>query len=157
MPATGLNSDPGRVFTVEKGTIHISGREMGYLITKNDYKNYYLRAQFKWGEGTFGERHGMARDSGILYNIQGPNKLWPRSIEFQINEGCTGDFWLVDGAALTTRDGVRHVGPVGSQVKVDRFNKGPFKNVTGYRDPTGEVEKPHGKWNTIELVNQDGR
>ncbi len=45
-------------------------------------------------------RHGKARDSGILYDIQGPNKVWPRSIEFQINEGCTGDFWMTDGAAL---------------------------------------------------------
>jgi hypothetical protein len=82
--------------------------------------------------------------------------LWPRSIEFQINEGCTGDFWLVDGAGVTGKDGVRAAGPVGSQVKVDRFNKGVFKNVTGYRDPTGEVEKPHGEWNVVELVNQDG-
>jgi hypothetical protein len=156
LPSTGLNSDPGQVFTVENGVIHISGREMGYIITKQEYKNYYLRAEFKWGKGTFGVREGQARDSGILYNIQGPNKLWPRSIEFQINEGCTGDFWMVDGAAITTMDGVRAAGPVGSQVKVDRFNKGPYKNVVGYRDPVNELEKPHGRWNVVELVNRDG-
>ncbi len=156
LPSTGLNADPGHVFTVEKKTIHISGKEMGYIVTKQEYKNYYLRAEFKWGEGTFGERNGMARDSGILYNIQGPNKLWPQSIEFQINEGCTGDFWMVDGAAITTKDGVRAAGPAGSQVKVDRFNKGPYKNVIGYRDPTNELEKPHGQWNVVELVNHDG-
>jgi hypothetical protein len=156
LSSTGLNADPSQVFTVENGLIHISGREMGYIVTKQEYKNYYLRAEFKWGDGTFGVRKGQARDSGILYNIQGPNKLWPRSIEFQINEGCTGDFWMVDGAAITTMDGVRAAGPVGSQVKVDRFNKSPFKNVTGFRDPTNELEKPHGKWNVVELVNRDG-
>jgi hypothetical protein len=156
LPSTGLNSDPAHVFTVEDGAVHVSGTEMGYFITKQEYKNYYLRAEFKWGEGTFGKREGKARDSGILYNIQGPNKVWPRSIEFQINEGCTGDFWMTDGAALTGKDGVRVTGPEGKASKIDRFNKGPWKNVAGYRDPVNELEKPHGEWNVVELVNRDG-
>ena len=156
LPSTGLNSDPNHVFTVEHGTVHVSGTEMGYFVTRQEYRNYYLRAEFKWGEGTFAPRVGQARDSGILYNIQGPNKVWPRSIEFQINEGCTGDFWMTDGAALTGKDGVRVAGPDGSSKKIDRFNKGEFKNVTGFRDPTNELEKPHGEWNVVELVNRDG-
>ena len=156
LPSTGLNSDPNRIFTVEDRVVHVSGTEMGYFITKKEFKNYYLRAEFKWGEGTFGTRAGQARDSGILYNIQGPNKVWPRSVEFQINEGCTGDFWMTDGAAITGRNGVRVTGPEGKASKIDRFNKGVFKNVTGYRDPTNELEKPHGEWNVVELVNRDG-
>lgn len=154
--STGLNNDPTHVFTVEHGVIHVSGTEMGYIVTRNDYQNYYLRAEFKWGEGTFGSRQGKARDAGILYNIQGPNKVWPRSVEFQINEGCTGDFWMTDGAALTGKDGVRVTGPAGKASKIDRFNKGPWKNVAGYRDPVSELEKPHGEWNVVELVNRDG-
>ena len=154
--SSGLNSDPNHIFTVENGMVHVSGHEMGYIITKNEYKNYYLRAEFKWGEGTFAPREGHARDSGILYNIQGPNKVWPRSVEFQINEGCTGDFWMTDGAALTGKDGVRVTGPDGKAKKIDRFNKGPWKDVVGYRDPVNELEKPHGEWNVVELVNRDG-
>jgi 3-keto-disaccharide hydrolase len=161
LPNAGLNSDPNHVFTVEDGFVHVSGTEFGYFITKQEYKNYYLRAEFKWGEGTFAPRQGQARDSGILYNIQGSNKVWPRSIEFQINEGCTGDFWMTDGAALTPigpdgKAGARVTGPEGKASKVDRFNKGEFKNVTGFRDPTNELEKPHGEWNVVELVNRDG-
>ena len=86
----GLNADPEHVFKVEDGVIHISGHEMGYLITKQPFHRFYLRAEFKWGEGTFGERAGQARDSGILYNIQGEDKVWPRSLEFQIKEGEQG-------------------------------------------------------------------
>jgi hypothetical protein len=152
--SSGLNSDPNHVFTVENGVIHVSGTEMGYVITKKEYKSYYLRAEFKWGDGTFGSRAGKARDSGILYNIQGENKVWPRSIEFQINEGCTGDFWMTDGAALTGKDGVRVTGPDGKASKIDRFNKGEWKNVAGYRDPTNELENPKGQWNVVELVNR---
>jgi hypothetical protein len=156
LKSTGLNADPGHVFQVENGIIHVSGKEHGYFITKRDFQNYYLRAEFKWGTGTFAPREGQARDSGILYNIQGENKVWPRSVEFQICEGGTGDFWMTDGAALTGKDGKRVEGPAGSALKIDRFNKGEWKNVTGFRDPTGEVEKPHGEWNLVELVNQNG-
>src|SRR6478609_7819684 len=105
LKSKGLNSDPDHIFKVEKGVIHVSGEEMGYIITKQPYHNYYLRAEFKWGVGTLGERKGKARDSGILYNVQGEQKVWPQSIEFQILEGGTGDFWMTDGAALTGKDG----------------------------------------------------
>ena len=161
LPSTGLNSDPKHIFTVQNGVVHVSGTEMGYFITRQEYKNYYLRAEFKGGEGTFAPRLGQARDSGILYNIQGPNKVWPRSVEFQINEGCTGDFWMTDGAALTGigpdgKPGERVTGPDGKAKKIDRFNKGPWTNVVGFRDSVNELEKPHGEWNVVELVNRDG-
>jgi hypothetical protein len=150
----GLNYDPDHVFQVENGVIHVSGKEFGYLITKSSYHNYYLRAEFKWGEGTYGERAGKARDSGILYNIQGEQKVWPRSIEFQIIEGGTGDFWMTDGGAITAKDGKRVVGPPGNALPIDHFGKGPWQNVLGFRDGKGDLEKPHGEWNLLELVTR---
>lgn len=156
LKSKGLNSDPEHVFQVEKKEIHVSGKEFGYIVTKRDFENYYLRTEFKWGDGTYAPREGQARDSGILYNIQGEQKVWPRSIEFQICEGATGDFWMTDGGALTATDGKRIEGPPGRGAKIDRIGKGPWKNEVGYRDPNGEVEKPHGEWNVVELVNQKG-
>ena len=150
----GLNNDPDHVFLVENGVIHISGKEFGYVITKKEFANYYLRAEFKWGEGTYAPRAGQARDSGILYHVQGEQKVWPRSVEFQIIEGGTGDFWMTDGGAITGLDGVRVTGPPGTALKIDRIGKGPWTNVTGFRDPVGELEKPHGEWNLLELVAQ---
>ena len=152
--AHGLNNDPDQVFRVEKGVIHVSGEEFGYIITKQEYANYYLRAEFKWGEGTCAPRDGQARDSGILYHVRGPQKVWPTSVEFQIIEGGTGDFWMTDGGAVTGTNGVRVTGPEGKALKIDRIGKGPWKNVTGYRDPIGELEKPRGQWNLLELVAQ---
>jgi hypothetical protein len=150
----GLNADPDHVFRVERGVIHISGKEFGYIITKREFENYYLRAEFKWGEGTYAPRDRQARDSGILYHVRGPQKVWPTSIEFQILEGGTGDFWMTDGGALTGSNGVRVTGPAGNAAKIDRIGKGPWNNVAGYRDPVGEVENPHGEWNLLELVAQ---
>ena len=147
-----LNQDPDHVFQVENGLIHVSGHEMGYLITKQTFTRFYLRADFKWGVGTFGERKGQARDSGILYNIQGEDKVWPKSIEFQIKEGETGDFWLTDTAALTGADGKRVTAPANSSVNMPHIGRGPTQNILGFRNSAGELEKPYGEWNTLELV-----
>jgi hypothetical protein len=81
--SAGLNSDPNHVFVVENGVVHVSGTEFGYFITKQEYKDYYLRAEFKWGVGTFAPRQGQARDSGILYNIQGPIRCGRARLSFR--------------------------------------------------------------------------
>jgi hypothetical protein len=157
----GLNNDPNHMFTVDHGVIHVSGNGFGYIITRQSYKDFALVADFKWGEETFLERKGKARDSGILFNVQGEQKVWPRSLEFQITEGGTGDFWMTDGAALTGigKDGApgeRVTGPAGSATSIPRYNKGKAPNVTGARDPNGEVEKPHGQWNHLVLISKGG-
>ena len=150
----GINSDPNKVFQVEKGVLHISGQEFGGLVTQKEYGNYYLRAEFKWGEKTYAPRDGKARDSGIQYNITGPLKVWPRMMEFQINEGGTGDMWVVRGHRRDCgRQGIseRGVG-AGFLPSIPHVGRGPLVNVTGYRDPVNELEKPHGQWNVLELV-----
>ncbi len=144
----GMNHDPAGVFQVKDGVLHISGSELGYVITQKEFENYYLRAEFKWGTATYAPRATQSRDSGILYHVTGPLNVWPRAIEFQIQEGGTGDIWLVEGSKLTVNGkGVKEDWPC-----FNRFGKGQFKDVTGFRDPTGEVEKPRGEWNVIELI-----
>src|SRR5580704_9442798 len=72
----GLNNDPEKVFQVQDGMLHVSGGEYGYVITRQEYENYHLRAEFKWGESTYAPRAGRARDSGILFHVVGPNDVW---------------------------------------------------------------------------------
>src|SRR5260370_271349 len=78
LKSKGLNSDPDHVFQVENGVIHISGKEMGYIITKKTYHDFYLRAEFKWGEGTYESREVNARDICSLYNELGDQKVGPK-------------------------------------------------------------------------------
>jgi hypothetical protein len=162
LQAHGWNHDPDKIFQVEKGVIHVSGNDFGGLVTQKEYENYYLRAEFKWGEKTYLDRVGKARDCGILYNITGampapPRGVWPRSFEFQIIEGGTGDIWLIKGASLKVKGQLISSQPeppddAVQYTKSARFGEGPWQNVTGYRDPIGEVEKPHGQWNVLEMV-----
>jgi hypothetical protein len=142
----GKNHDPDRVFQVQDGMVHVSGAEFGYFATEAEYENYRLTVEFKWGEKTHAPREGKARDSGVLFHFVGPDKIFPKSIEFQMIEGGTGDIIVVDGASLTVKGVTR------TQGRFDRFGKGPWQDVTGYRDPKNEVEKPHGEWNLLELI-----
>jgi hypothetical protein len=148
----GLNVDTTHIFRVENGVVHVSGQGFGYFITKQRFHDYRLHAEFKWGDSTFLEKKGKARDSGILYHVQGPDKVWPRSLELQIQEGATGDMWLTDSAAANTRDGARINSRPGNGTMIARFGKGAWKDVVGYRDPNGEIERPLGEWNEVELV-----
>lgn len=109
LPSTGKNDDPKGVFKAENGLLHIldipvtgQKQEFGYVARSETFKNYHLRFEYKWGNKRFKPRNATKRDSGLLYNVVGPDQVWPRSIEFQIQEGNTGDFWLVGGTTTTT-------------------------------------------------------
>ncbi len=156
----GVNNDPDKIFQVENGTLHISGAEFGGLVTTKEYQNYYLRAEFKWGEKMYPPRLGKARDSGIQFHITGPLQVWPRMMEFQVSEGNTGDLWLIKGPALEV-GGKRYqstaeAGP-DQYVRLPRIGRGPLQNVTGFRQPVGEVENAQGEWNVLELVADHDR
>ena len=149
LQSKGVNNDPEKVFQVHDGMVHISGQEYGYIITRQEYDNYYLRAEFQWGDKTWAPREGRPRDSGILYHVAGPDKIWPTSIEFQMIEGGTGDIILVGDAGLT-RDGEAK-----TRGRFNRYGKEASEaaapHAAGYRSPQGEVENPHGQWNLLEL------
>ena len=170
----GFNHDPEGVFRVHDGMIRVEGMPYGYFITKDEFDDFYLRAEFKWGEATHGRRQGKARDSGILYRaVEVKDKaeaartngaIWPKSLEFQIMEGGTGDVILLGGSELSVR-GVRKGGKRG--IQIDRFNKtdlgrqdgwpNHYRAPAGFRDPHNEVEKPHGEWNVLEMVADGDR
>ncbi len=170
----GFNNDPDGIFRVVDGMVRVEGIPYGYFITKEEFGDFYLRAEFKWGEATHGRREGLARDSGILYRATDVNKnaeaaksqgtIWPRAIEFQIMEGGTGDVILLGGAELTVK-GERKGGDRG--IQIDRFNKTDmgrqdgwptgYRAPAGFRDPKNEVEKPHGVWNVLEMIADGDR
>ncbi len=109
LPSKGRNNDPQGVFKVENGMLHIldvpdrgQRQEFGYVATDRNYGDYHLRFQYRWGRKKFAPRANAKRDSGVVYHVQGRDRVWPRSVEYQILEGNTGDFWLLGGTTLTT-------------------------------------------------------
>lgn len=98
--------DPRGVFSVVDGAIRISGEGLGYLSTVEEYGNYRLRAEFKWGAKNwpYGDRTGKARDSGIFLHSTGPDGnshdgggAFKAAIECNLFQGATGDLLLIRG------------------------------------------------------------
>jgi hypothetical protein len=173
----GKNNDPEKVFTVHDGMIHVSGKVYGGFITEQEYANYHLIVEFKWGEKTWPPREKNARDSGILLHCTGEdggyNGMWMESFECQMIEGGTGDFLILGGKtprSLTVTAEKRPTGEGKNQAeqpyykpgappltltnrgRINWYGRDPlWKDVKGFRGAQ-DVEKPVGEWNTLECV-----
>ena len=111
-PKMDFHDAPKDIWTfAADGTFNISGRGYGYVATKENYRDYHLVLEFKWGTKTWGAREKKAKDNGILLHAYGPHgaysDTWMASIEAQIIEGGVGDILvlspkLADGTELTT-------------------------------------------------------
>lgn len=135
----GKDTDPEKVFSVENGLLKITGQEFGYVVTEKSYSNFHLVTEFKWGEKKYPPRENKVRDNGILYYVVATDKVWPRSIECQIQEGDCGDFWLIDSTTVVIDD-VRTPATKNTHIVKKRDN-----------------EKPTGEWNRIEVIAKDGK
>jgi len=167
----GRNKDPKSVFTVKDGIIHVSGEEWGCITTNKEFENYKLVVEYKWGDKTYGERFGKARDNGILFHSTGMDGgysgTWMHSIECNVIEGGTGDFIVVgDGSnkfSLTSpmapekQNGSYIFQPGGEPVTVNggRINwvgRDPdWKDVKGFKGKN-DVDNPVGEWNRLECI-----
>src|SRR5262245_3358419 len=87
-PKMDFHDDPKEVWAFEgDGTLKVSGRGYGYVATKENYRDYHLVLEYKWGEKTWGKREDRARDNGLLLHGHGPHGAyagtWMASIECQ--------------------------------------------------------------------------
>jgi hypothetical protein len=177
-------ADPRGVFTIQPdGTLRISGDGFGGLITHQDYADYHLVMEYRWGTATWRTRTGRARDSGLLLHCQGPPGNfggskgkpgpWMSSIECQIIEGGVGDILVLQGhdehgnrieSSATCeisrdRDGEAVWTPGGQP---QQFTKGrinwfgrdvDWKDVSDFRGRQ-DVESPGQAWTTLECFAQ---
>ena len=154
----GLNRDPHGVFSVVsiegRAAVRISGETYGGLITREEYENYHLRFEFKWGLKRWPPREQAVRDSGCCYHSVGPNDasygFWMRSFEFQIQEGDCGDFYSLAGVIVDAEAVPRDP----ADPKSDLIFKRGSPAIVGttrriIKDPGNEW--PAGEWNAMEL------
>lgn len=79
-------------WTVRNGVLECTGTPTCYIRTTESYKDYALLVEFKYTT-----RLGNA---GLLVHINGPDKVWPKSIEPNLNAGQFGKFYLIGGATI---------------------------------------------------------
>lgn len=141
------------LFKAEAGSIHVypsqienSLQSFGAIITENEYEDYVLTLEYKWGVKKFKPRDNYVRDAGVLIHMSGEHVIWPSGIECQIQEGDTGDLWIIKARASSK------VHPMNKN-----FDENGLLNTLGTQDieynrfPRSYCwEKPD--WNKVVLV-----
>ena len=158
----GVNQDHYGVFTVitedDEPVLKISGEIYGCVASKKDYANYHLRLKVKWGDKKWHPRKDLLTDSGILYHSIGPHgaegwRSWMLSQEFQVMEGHFGDFWNQANSAIDIRAFIPEyiMNPVADKSQAF-LAMGAGEEIPGYCMRSANFERPHGEWNTLELI-----
>lgn len=136
--------------------LFIMGEDWGSLMHRQDFGDYHLRLEYKWGETRYPPREDLPHNNGLLYHSHGePGAVfgtWARSAEFEIMYGSTGMFVRVgdelegrtnagfDAAILSPY--VRYM-PDGEEITVT----GSIWNAENHTDE----ENPVGEWNVVDL------
>lgn len=140
------------LFAVERDQIHVyknqtalSTQSFGGLITRQEYSDFILIFEYKWGEKKFQPRHEFVRDAGVIFHMHGEDIIWPNGVECQIQEGDTGDLWLIGTrAGSRVQPVIRNYAPGGRlEVRGERGQR--FSRF--HRAYSWEVPG----WNRVEL------
>lgn len=137
----GTFKNASDVFSLSNGQIRLNGDTPGYLMSVQSFSDFELSMEYKWNTEPEYSRGRGKRNSGIMYNVpaSAADMLWPAGIQFQIKEGATGDFVLLNDVTIKSR-GVKSA--PGKSVVVSRLL---------------ENEKPLGEWNQIVIKSYKGK
>jgi hypothetical protein len=130
-------TDTAEVWKFSDGLLICKGSPRGYLCSIRDFTNFTLRLQWRWPADT------KPGKGGVLLRMTGPDKIWPKSLEAQINAGDAGDFWGLDGYLL---------GGPADRVKVVEHPQ--FGRLTNLKK-TAALERPAGQWNDYVITVRD--
>ncbi len=136
VPAMDTNSSARNPFIVRNGLLVSLGTPNGHLITNKKYSNYRLTVEYRFA--------GKPGNCGVLVHASTPRalyKMFPKSIECQMQHNDAGDFWCIV-----------------EDIKVDDMEsrRGPKENwgITEGKERriknlTDSSEKAVGEWNTM--------
>ncbi|MAG58900.1 MAG: hypothetical protein CMJ83_21650 [Planctomycetes bacterium] len=114
------------VWTIKDGILDCAGNPIGYLRTEKDYTNFVLELDWRFRPG------GRPGNSGVLLRMTGMDKVWPKSIEAQLQHRNAGDIWNIDAFDM--------------EVDESRTSGRRTRKLL----PTNE--KPLGEWNHYKIT-----
>ncbi len=120
---------PAENWQIRDGVIHCSGKTYGYMRTEKEYENYELNVEWRWPE--------KPGNSGVLINMQGPDKVWPNCIECQLYAGDAGEFIIIGHGSMKVGDSL-YVSTAKSQ-HIPKMHE--------------SSEKPAGEWNHYRIIS----
>lgn len=174
--------DPRRVFRVTDGMLHITGDGLGSIITKQEYRDYHLVLEFRWGTKVYEPRLEKTKDSGLLIHGQGADGgyggTWMPSIEVQIIEGGMGDYILVsgndkegnpvpmsltcevsrdrDGEVIWKKGGQRETFDLKNRKRINWYGRDPdWADKLGFRGKD-DLDRAQDEWTRFDVICEGG-
>ena len=144
VPKADNQTDLKETFIVRNGNLVSLGSPKGHLITDAKHQNYRLNIEYRFA--------GTPGNCGILVHISKPRalyKMFPQSIEVQMNHKHAGDFWcIVEDIAVP--DMVARRGPKENW----GITEGKARRILNLTD---DSEKAVGEWNqmVIECIGDE--
>ncbi len=144
VPSADNKPDIQETFIIRDGKLVSLGQPNGHLITDAKHKNYKLDIEYRFA--------GTPGNCGILVHASKPRalyKMFPQSIEVQMNHKHAGDFWCIV-EDITVPEMVKRRG---AKEKWG-ITEGKARRILNLTDNS---EKPVGQWNkmTIECVGDE--
>lgn len=121
---------PAEAWTLRDGVIACSGQPNGFLRSKKAYRNFILRAEWRFQKGWEPPKVGNEwPNAGFFIHAREINNGWPVSLEVQGYFGEVGSLFGVRGGKITGA------------------KRGPFV----------KERPPFGDWDSYEIISKDGK
>ena len=135
-----MDNDPNleSPFIIRDDVLVSLGTPRGHLITDAVYQDYRLEVEYRFP--------GKPGNCGVLVHASTPRalyKMFPKSIEVQMNHQHAGDFWCIV-EDITGPDMEKRRGPK-EEWGIVEDKKRRILNLTD------DSEKPLGEWNTMVI------
>ena len=144
VPQADKNKDIKKTFIVRDGKLVSLGSPQGHIITDATYENFRLHVEYRFA--------GKPGNCGVLVHASKKRalyKMFPQSIEVQMNHRHAGDFWCIV-EDITVPNMVKRRGPKEKW----GITEGKARRILNLTD---DSEKKVGEWNTmiIECVKDE--
>ena len=136
VPEMDTNSLAKSPFVVRNGMLVSLASPQGHLITDSIYKDYRLTVVYRFP--------GKTGNCGVLVHASTPRalyKMFPKSLEVQLEHGNAGDFWCIM-EDIEVPDMEKRRGPKAEWGSAE----GKQRRILNLTDSS---EKQPGQWNTI--------
>ena len=138
IPEMDTNTSAKNPFIIRNGMLVSMGTPNGHLITDSIYENYRLTVEYRFA--------GKPGNCGVLVHASTPRalyKMFPKSIEAQLEHTNAGDFWCIV-EDIKVEDMEKRRGPKANW----GITEGKERHILNLTDGS---EKPVGEWNTMTI------
>ena len=145
VPARDADPNAPDSFIVRDDMLVSLGKPPGHLVTTQVYRDYRIEVEYRFP--------GKGGNCGVLVHASRPRalyKMFPQSIEVQMNSGDAGDFWCIQENIEVPDMETRRPRKEGQEWGGAEGDARRILNLTD------DSEKPLGEWNTM-VVEVRGR